>query len=231
MLTLYDVDHKYGTNNSFEFNLQLKEGESLAVIGPSGSGKTTLLDLIAGFITPISGEITFNNQNLLKLKPGKRPVNILFQKNNLFSHLNVFDNIAIAIDPSLKINNKNKQIIESALSRVGLSGFNPRFPHQLSGGQAQRIGLARVIVRNKPILLLDEPFNFLDRPLRLEMLDLVRNIQKEHNITVIMVTHDYQDAVKICDNACFLKSGKITHFASIKEFSNIIDPTIKTYIS
>ena len=230
MLELNQVCHQYNNQSSFEFTLKLDKADSLAIIGPSGAGKSTLLDLISGFIIPSKGEIIFAGENITNSHPGKRPTNMLFQENNLFPHLNVFDNIAIGISSSLKIDQHQREVVETALARVGLDGFERRFPHQLSGGQRQRVALARTIVRNKPILLLDEPFSFLDPPLRIEMLDLVRSLQKERSFIMLMVTHDYGDALRICNKTCFIQNGKILHMNQTELFSETTKiPLIKSY--
>lgn len=230
MLRLNQLSHNYMDRPPFEFNLQLDKSDSLAVIGPSGAGKTTLLNLISGFSTATSGQIFFSGEDITYLPPNMRPVNILFQDNNLFLHLNAFDNIAIGLSPNLKINSAQNEIVEQALERVGLSGFNKRFPHQLSGGQKQRIALARTLVRKKEILLLDEPFSFLDPPLRIEMLDLVKSLQNENSFITIMVTHEYNDALRICNKSCFLQNGKIIYLNQTDKFiAESIIPAIKAY--
>jgi thiamine transport system ATP-binding protein len=218
MLQLKEISHKYMDRSPFEFSLKLDKSDSLAVIGPSGAGKSTLLNLISGFATATRGKILFAGEDITNFAPNLRPVNILFQDNNLFLHLNAFDNIAIGLSPNLKINSTQKEIVEQALERVGLSGFNKRFPHQLSGGQKQRIALARTLVRKKEILLLDEPFSFLDPPLRIEMLDLVKSLQKENQFITIMVTHDYNDALRICNKSCFLQNGRIIYTNQTDKF-------------
>lgn len=218
MLRLNKVSHNYMDRAPFEFNLQLNKSDSLAIIGPSGAGKSTLLNLISGFTTPTDGKILFAGEDITNLAPNMRPVNVLFQDNNLFLHLNAFDNIAIGLSSNLKINKTQNNIVEQALERVGLSGFNKRFPHQLSGGQKQRIALARTLVRKKEILLLDEPFSFLDPPLRIEMLDLVKSLQKEYSFITIMVTHEYNDALRICNKSCFLQNGKIVYINQTDKF-------------
>ena len=232
MLELKQIYYQYETDSFFNFSLDLENSDSLAIIGPSGSGKTTLLNLISGFISPSKGKIIFDSKNITNMAPNKRPVNALFQDNNLFLHLNVFDNIAIGISPNLKITKAQKKIVENALTRVGLKGFNSRFPYQLSGGQKQRVAIARTIVRNKPILLLDEPFSFLDPPLRIEMLDLIQDLQKEHSLILIMVTHDFADALRICNKTCFINNGSVLHINKTNKFaSSTKNPIIHAYIA
>jgi thiamine transport system ATP-binding protein len=230
MLELKQVSYQYSDQVVFDFSLTLNQGDSLAIIGPSGSGKSTLLDIISGFIIPNSGKIIFNQVDVTNLPANERPINAIFQKNNLFPHLNVFDNIAIGISPNLKITSIQRDIIEQSLEKVNLNDFNRRFPGQLSSGQAQRVALARTLVRNKPILLLDEPFSSLDSPLRIEMLDLVKSLQQEQSFIMIMVTHNYNDAIRICNKTCFVNNGKIVSLATTKQFSETKDPLIRRYI-
>ena len=230
MLELKQIHHQYNTISSFDFSLKLDASDSLAIIGPSGAGKSTLLNLISGFITPSKGTITLDGQNITHTAPGKRPTNILFQENNLFSHLNIFDNIAIAINSGLKINQEQKDFVLHAIEKVNLIEFSRRFPHQLSAGQKQRVAIARTIVRHKPILLLDEPFSFLDPPLRIEMLDLVKILQKEHSFIMLMVTHNYSDAIRSCNKTCFIQNGKIIHLNQTDKFIETTpNSLIKTY--
>ena len=232
MLELKELRCNYNDSVVFDFSLKLELGQSLAVIGPSGAGKSTFLNLIAGFIKPTSGDLSFNGENLLQIDASKRPVNILFQDNNVFNHLNVAQNVALGIAPNLKLNNNKKDIVNDALKKVGLEGFNNRFPSQLSTGQRQRVAISRSIVRGHPILLLDEAFSSLDPPLRIEMLDMVKSIQKDKNLTMIMVTHNYNDAMRICDKICFMQDGQIIYINPIAQFAeNAKSHTVKQYIA
>lgn len=232
MLELEQLSFEYNDINSFEFNLAIGNSDSLAIMGPSGSGKTTLLNLIAGFIKPTKGKIIFKKKKITALEPSDRPISMLFQENNLFPHLNIFDNIAVGINPSLNLKKAQKEIVELTLEKMNLQGFARRYPHQLSGGQKQRVAIARIIIRNKPILLLDEPFTSLDYPLRIEILQLIKSLQQEHSLALIMVTHDFKEAKMLCNKSCFLQDGKILHFNNTEKFIETAkDPIIKSYIS
>ncbi|MDF7667819.1 thiamine ABC transporter ATP-binding protein ThiQ [Orbaceae bacterium ESL0727] len=175
------------------FDLQIGKGERVVVIGPSGAGKSTLLNLIAGFVQPKAGEIILDQQDMTQIIPGKRPVSMLFQDNNLFEHLTVAQNVALGLKPSLKLTPAQQQSIATILAKVGLADQKNRYPNQLSGGQKQRIALARCLVQHRPILLLDEPFSALDQALRFEMLSLVNHVCDEFDLTLMMVSH-YLDA-------------------------------------
>ncbi|MDO5630532.1 MAG: ATP-binding cassette domain-containing protein [Paracoccus sp. (in: a-proteobacteria)] len=175
-------------------DFSISSGARVAVIGPSGSGKSTLLSLIAGFLHPDQGAIRWNGRDLAPVPPGQRPVSILFQDQNLFPHLTVAQNTGLGLRPDLRLNRDQKAAVAAALARVGLSGMETRRPAQLSGGQQSRVALARVLLRARPILLLDEPFGALGPALKAEMLALLAEIATDTGATVLMVTHDPADA-------------------------------------
>lgn len=178
----------------FEYSLCAKAGEIHAILGRSGSGKSTLLNVIAGFIACKSGDVRWNNESLLARPPESRPVSSLFQSDNLFDHLTVWQNIALGVDPGLRLNKDDEQRLSAVLARVGLDGYEQRKPAQLSGGQQQRVALARCLLRQRPILLLDEPFSALDDETRSSMQDLTLDIIQEEQLCVLMVTHAESDA-------------------------------------
>ena len=179
----------------------------VAVIGPSGAGKSTLLSLIGGFITPQSGRLLWDGQDITKNTPSARPVASLFQEGNLFPHLSVYENAALGVNVSLRLSAAEKARVFGALDRVGLAGFEARRPAQLSGGQASRAALARALCQDKPLLLLDEPFAALGPALRHEMLDLVGEIAKENKRAVLMVSHEPRDAKHFADAVIVVADG------------------------
>ena len=191
------------------FSATLPKGEITALIGPSGAGKSTLLGMIAGFVPVESGRLSFDGEDLLPLGPAERPVTTLFQDHNLFLHLSVFNNIAIGLHPGLRLSAAQRALVTDAAARVGLGEMLERLPEQLSGGQQQRVGLARALVRGKPLLLLDEPFSALDPALRREMLAEVARLACEQGITVLMVSHNPEDAQLIADQVLFVDEGSI----------------------
>jgi thiamine transport system ATP-binding protein len=182
-------------------------GARIAVMGPSGAGKSTLLSAVAGFLKPSEGRILWHGQDLANLVPGDRPVTILFQDQNLFPHLTVAQNLGLGLRPDLRLTLANRDRVEAALTRVGLSGLGPRRPAQLSGGQASRAALARALLRARPMLLLDEPFAALGPALRSEMLALVHEVADETGALVLMVTHDPQDALALQGDTAFVADG------------------------
>ena len=205
MLKIKNLQYKYENSNAKEnytYNLEVKEKEIVAILGQSGSGKSTLLDLIAGFTKALNGSIILNKKELLSLSVEKRPISILFQNHNLFEHLNVKKNILLGLG---KTNLEHEKKVSNILKKVGLEKFENTLSSQLSGGQQQRVAIARVLLRNKPILLLDEPFSGLDEQTKIVMLDLVKSITKEHNLHTIMVTHDIQDCERIASKVYKMK--------------------------
>ncbi len=208
MITLNQLKFQYKTM-AMQFDLHIAKGEKVAIIGASGAGKSTLLNLIAGFEMANSGDIYLNGEKHNTTEPYQRPVSMLFQENNVFPHLTVFQNIAFGLKANLKLDNKQVQLVEQAASAVGLSEFLQRKPTALSGGQKQRVALARCLLRDKPILLLDEPFSALDPQLRQEMLDLLLKLSDEKNITLLMVTHQPNELVGKIDRVIQIENGLI----------------------
>lgn len=178
-----------------------------AIMGPSGGGKSTLLAAIAGFLPPVSGRILWDGQDITALPPGERPLSILFQDQNLFPHLSVAQNLAIGLSPKLRLNAEQQARIDQALDRTGLQGLGRRRPGALSGGQQSRVALARALLRARPLLLLDEPFAALGPALKRDMLDLVEAIATEQGATVLMVTHDPEDARAFADLTLLVAEG------------------------
>lgn len=208
MLTLEKITYLY-EHLPMRFDLRLHAGERVAILGPSGAGKSTLLSLIAGFLAPASGCILLNSEDHTATAPAERPVSMLFQENNLFSHLTVEQNIGLGLHPGLKLNPAQKLLLHQIAQQVGLADCLKRLPAQLSGGQRQRAALARCLVRSQPILLLDEPFSALDPALRNEMLQLVGKICGNRQLTLLMVSHHLDDAARIADRTLLVVDGRI----------------------
>ena len=217
MIALESVQFRY-EDMIMNFDLHVAKGELVGIIGPSGAGKSTLLSLIAGFDAPISGRLSIAGSNMDGITPDQRPVSMIFQDHNSFAHLDVWTNVALGISPSLKLDPRQSDLIDSALERVGLLVFKSRRPTELSGGEKQRIAIARALVRDKPVLLLDEPFTALGPALRREMLDLIKEIQSERKLTVLMVTHQPEDAKYAATRIAFVQAGRIAHFLPTKQF-------------
>jgi len=179
------------------------------ILGPSGAGKSTLLSLTAGFLMPTSGEIRLNGEDHRHTPPAKRPVSMLFQENNLFSHLTVRQNMGLGLHPGLKLTPVQQQELLDIAHQVGLETCLDRLPSQLSGGQRQRVALARCLLRSQPILLLDEPFSALDPALRSEMLNLLDKVCQERHLTLLMVSHNLDDAARVAQRTLLIVDGRI----------------------
>ena len=179
------------------------------MLGPSGAGKSTLLNLIAGFLQPASGSIAIDNRDFTNAPPAKRPVSMLFQENNLFTHLTVRQNIALGMHPGLRLNDAQREKLEVIAAQMGIAEFIDRLPGELSGGQRQRVALARCLVREQPLLLLDEPFSALDPALRQEMLALVQEVCQRQQLTMLMVSHSIEDAARIAPRSVVIAEGRI----------------------
>lgn len=192
-----------------DFTLSVAKGRFMAIIGPSGGGKSTLLSLIAGFEPPLSGTIRIDGRDMAGVAPAARPVSMIFQDHNVFAHLDLWTNVALGISPALKLNEPQREEVSAALKRVGLVGLEKRKPGEVSGGERQRVAIARALVRDKPVLLLDEPFAALGPALRRDMLDLLLALQKERGLTILMVTHQPEDARYAATETAFLAGGRI----------------------
>lgn len=186
---------------------QVTAGARIAVIGPSGAGKSTLLSVIGGFFAPQSGRVVWQGADFTGVDPGARPMTTVFQDQNLFPHLTIAQNLGLGISPNLRLTTNDHARIEAALDRTGLGGLGQRKPAQLSGGQQSRAALARALLRDRPVLLLDEPFAALGPALKTEMLGLVMDLSGETGATVLMVTHDPKDALAFAPLTCLVAGG------------------------
>ncbi|MBD8661702.1 ATP-binding cassette domain-containing protein [Rhizobium sp. CFBP 8752] len=198
----------------FSFDIAMTDGAITAVTGPSGSGKSTLLNLIAGFEIPESGRILIAGEDVTHAHPSQRPISLVFQDNNLFAHLDLLTNIGLGVDPSLKLSREDRMRISHSLDRVGLAGFETRKPGTLSGGERQRAAFARVLVRKRPVLLMDEPFAALDPELRSSMASLLLDLHRETGNTVVIVSHDRAEVQKLADVVVAVDDGTIVNAAA-----------------
>ncbi len=193
MLTLEGATFRQG-DFTLTADWTLERGTRVALIGPSGAGKSTLLQGIGGYIPAATGRVLWDGHDLALLSPGKRPVTMLFQDQNLFPHMSVADNIGLGLSPDLRLSAGDQTAVERSMARTGLDGLAKRRPADLSGGQQGRVALARALLRARPILMLDEPFSALGPGLKAEMLTLVAEVARETSATLLMVTHDPHDA-------------------------------------
>ncbi|HGY2267297.1 thiamine ABC transporter ATP-binding protein ThiQ [Morganella sp. GD04133] len=205
----FDHIHYRYQQQTMNFGFSVTAGEKIAILGPSGAGKSTLLSLIAGFQFAESGTILLNGEDHTRTPPASRPVSMLFQENNLFAHLTAEQNIALGFHPGMKLNAEQKVQLAQIAEQVSLTPLLKRLPSQLSGGQRQRVALARCLVRSQPVLLLDEPFSALDPALRNEMLALLETICDSRQLTLMMVSHNTDDAARIAPRAMVVDNGTI----------------------
>ncbi len=197
-----------------ELDLKINRFEFTALLGPSGCGKSTTLRILAGFESVDSGAVFLNGENKtshLLCPPEKRNVGMVFQDLALFPHLNVIDNISFGLKGKRK---ENKERARELLQLVGLSGMDKKMPYALSGGQQQRVAVARALAPRPTLILMDEPFSSLDYQLRLQMRKELREILKQEGVTVVLVTHDCQEAFSFADRIVLMNQGQIVQVGS-----------------
>ncbi|CAN5548687.1 ABC transporter ATP-binding protein [soil metagenome] len=198
-------------------DLTVHDGELFAILGPSGSGKTTVLRMIAGFEQPTSGVIRLGGQDVTALPPAKRDTNTVFQQYALFPHMTVAQNVEYGLRVRGVGKTERRQRAGAALEMVQLSGQAARKPAQLSGGQQQRVALARALVGRPKVLLLDEPLGALDLKLREQMQVELKAIQREVGITFVIVTHDQDEALTLCDRLAVFNDGRVEQIGAARE--------------
>ena len=221
LIDLRNITVKYGDNVVLDkLNLYINKKEFITLLGPSGCGKTTTLRCIAGFIDPDEGDIIFEGKKINGVPPHKRKVNTIFQRYALFSHLNVYENIAFGPQLQKKPKDEVRQIVAQMLELVNLKGFEQRSIDSLSGGQQQRVAIARALANNPHVLLLDEPLGALDLKLRKDMQSELKAIQKRLGITFIYVTHDQEEALSMSDTVVVMDKGKIQQIGTPEDIYN-----------
>ena len=214
-LTLGEVTHRFGSVVAVrDVALEIKAGELVVLLGPSGCGKTTLLRIIGGFLRQAAGQVLIDGVPVDHLPPNRRNVGIVFQNYALFPHMTVAENVAYGLEARRVPRARIRERVDAMLALVRMEELGDRFPRQLSGGQQQRIALARALAVEPRLLLLDEPFGALDKNLRLDMQIEVKRLQRELNITTIMVTHDQEEALSMADRIAVMNGGRVEQFAS-----------------
>lgn len=212
---------------TIEASLQCEKGSMTAIVGPSGSGKSTVLRMICGLEESSNSEshknspkkIILDGADISELAPAKRKIGMVFQNHALFEHLKVEDNVAYGlVSQGMRKKEARKQASEF-LKNFGLEGYEKRFPQTLSGGEAQRVCLARTLIVKPKLVLFDEPLSALDAPLRKKLAAMIRQLQAEFGFTGIMVTHDIEEAKSISDRIILMSKGKITWQGDSQHFS------------
>ncbi|KNE26162.1 ABC transporter ATP-binding protein [Achromobacter spanius] len=210
LLTIEGVSMRFGAYQALDhIDLDIQQGEFVALLGPSGCGKTTLLRAIAGFLTPESGRILIDGQEISRLPAHHRPLNTVFQNYALFPHMTVLENVAYGPRRQGASKADAAGRARAALDMVGLADFGPRYPREMSGGQQQRVALARAIVNQPKLLLLDEPLSALDLKLRKRMQLELKHLQAKLGIAFIFVTHDQEEAMTMADRVVVMHAGRI----------------------
>ena len=221
LIDLKDITVKYGDNVVLDkLNLYINEKEFITLLGSSGCGKTTTLRCIAGFLEPDSGEIIFEGRVINDVPPHRRKVNTIFQRYALFSHLNVYENIAFGPEIQKMPKAEIRKTVAEMLELVNLKGFEKRTIDSLSGGQQQRVAIARALANKPHVLLLDEPLGALDLKLRKDMQKELKAIQKRLGITFIYVTHDQEEALSMSDRVVVMDKGKIQQIGTPEDIYN-----------
>jgi putative spermidine/putrescine transport system ATP-binding protein len=217
-LRIAGVSKYFGTFRAVnEVNLEIRKGEFLTLLGPSGSGKTTLLMMIAGFLDITSGDIALDGSSIANVPAEKRNFGMVFQGYALFPHMTVRDNIGYALSVRKRPEPEIRARVDEMLELVQLQDFANRKPGQLSGGQQQRVALARALCFAPPVLLLDEPLGALDKKLRVEVQEQLKDIHRRIGTTFIYVTHDQEEALSMSDRIVIMRDGAIEQVGSPHE--------------
>ncbi|HYF84629.1 MAG TPA: ABC transporter ATP-binding protein [Clostridia bacterium] len=207
-LAVEAIEKSYNNKKILDkISFQVNKGEFLSILGESGCGKTTLLKIIAGLIKQDSGKITLEQCDISNTLTQKRSIAMVFQDYLLFPHLNARDNVEFSLKMKGMEEKKKRSIALEYLELVQLSGMGDKYPHELSGGQKQRVAIARALVAEPKAILMDEPFSNLDTNLRSEMCEFIKRLQKQIEMTTIMVTHDRKEAMQLSDNILVLHDG------------------------
>ena len=217
-LSLKNISKKYKDKEILKnISFDIKEGELVCILGPSGCGKTTLLNIIGGFMSDFSGDVLLSDENINNIQPEKREIATVFQSYGLFTHKNVIDNVSYGLKLLKVDKNMRKKRARDMLEKVGLAGYEKKKIKELSGGEQQRVAIARSMVLNPKLLLLDEPLSNLDVHLRDVMRKEIKRIQKKFGVTMIIVTHDQEDAFKLADRVIVINEGHIEQIGTPEE--------------
>jgi putative spermidine/putrescine transport system ATP-binding protein len=218
MVELRDVSKHYGSVIAVrETSVNILKGEFLTLLGPSGSGKTTLLNVIAGMLSPTTGEVFIEGRNVTSVPAHKRGLGMVFQNYALMPHMTVYENIAFPLQIRKMRKKDIEQRVSEVLELVRLPNLADRKPRELSGGQQQRVSIARCIVYNPSLILMDEPLGALDKKLREQMQLEIKRIHVESGITVMYVTHDQEEALNMSDRVMLLNEGNVEQLGTPNE--------------
>lgn len=217
-VSLADLVLSYGSTVAVpNLNLDIYEGELIALLGPSGCGKTTTMRAIAGLLAPSRGTIMIDGRDVTRVPANKRGIGLVFQSYALFPHLSASENVAFGLRLQKLSDAQIRARTEAGMATVGLCGFEARKPAEMSGGQQQRLALARSLVMEPKVLLLDEPLSNLDARLRLEMRNELQRVQRDTGVTMVFVTHDQTEALALADRIVLMNDGKIVQLGTAQD--------------
>ena len=217
MIRIEDLSNDWKEFKINDINLQVEDNEYFVILGPSGSGKTMLLELIAGMWPPDSGKIYMDNQDITMFPPEKRGVGFVYQNYMLFPHKTVFENIAFGLKVRKVAKDEIKTRVDEMMNLLGISHLANRMPRTLSGGEQQRTSLARALIIYPKVLLMDEPLSALDRKTREELMQELKNIHQKFDVTIIHVTHNFDEAIMLADRMAIMRNGKISQVGTSTE--------------
>lgn len=231
-LVLENIFKKFNGQTAVEnVSLTIQEGEFFALLGPSGCGKTTLLRMISGFETPTSGRILLDGKDITNLPTQERPFNMVFQSYALFPHLTVEENLAFGLKIKKVPTEQINENVTEMLKLINMESFRNRLPETLSGGQSQRVAVARALINKPKILLLDEPLSALDKKMRDHMQTELRSLQKRLGVTFIFVTHDQDEAMSMADQIAVMEKGHLRQVSAPHEmYNNPQDPFTASFL-
>lgn len=214
-LTIESLHKRYGNVSALAgLELELKPGEFMTFLGASGSGKTTALNIIAGFSEATTGDVKINGTSILNRPSEQRNIGMVFQSYSLFPHLNVFENIAFPLRLRKVREPELTRRVHAALEMVQMGGYSKRLPRELSGGQSQRVAFARAVIFEPPVLLMDEPLSALDLKLREQMQAEIKRYHSQLGCTIIFVTHDQSEALRLSDRIAIMSDGRVRQVGS-----------------
>lgn len=223
-IILKNITKRFGKSVAVDnLNLVIKDGDFVSLLGPSGCGKTTTLRMIAGLETPTEGEIyidgklVFSSEKGVDVSPDKRNVGFLFQNYALWPHMTVYKNIAFGLENMKWDKEKIRKRVEELLDTLKIREYVDRYPAELSGGQQQRVGIARALAADAKILLMDEPFGALDEITKRAMQDEMLSLQKKLHMTIVFITHDIREAMKLGDRVLVMEKGRIAQIGMPQE--------------
>jgi len=234
MIKLNSITHLYGEKLVLnDFDLSIETNQLVCLLGSSGSGKTTILRLIAGLEIPNSGEISIEERIVsgnrqINIPPHQRDIGFIFQDLALWPHFTVYKNIAFGLNERKEKNVKDK--VFEILDFFGLKEYSEKFPHQLSGGQKQLVAISRSLILKPKILLMDEPLASIDVKLKRKILEHIKNLKKNFNLTIIYVTHDHREATAIADNIIVLNEGEIVETGTVEQIKASKNKFVKYFL-